>query len=712
MADIVLAKMAVQIAANTAEFNQALGRAESNFKNFTGSITKLAGAAGLSFGLFQVGGIFKDAISSIAEFESKLSTVKAITGATDREFELLRESALKLGASTKFTAAQVADLQTEFGRIGFSTSEILAATKATLLLATATGEDLAKSADVAGSTVRGFGLDAAETGRVVDVMAESFNATALSLENFREAMKYVAPVAAQAGISLEETTALLGTLADAGIRGSMAGTSLRKIITDLGGESGTLSEKLQKLAAKGLSGADAMDEVGRTAYASLLILANATEKTDGLTKSFQSAAGAAQKAADIMSDNLTGDVVKLTSAYDGLVQSAGSSTSILREFVQAGTSVIQSLNAQNGALGEFISGWVKLALIVPRSIASVVKDVADMFSGVGKQTDRQVQQSLRYFKTLRDNAIADGDQEAVIKYTKAIAELSSMYGLITDKAVEFGNGVPTDKIEESAGLIETLEQQIADTEKALKKAFSVSEIRKFQKEIDTLHGKLFDLLNPTTKRKTNILDLQADTGYGLFSDPDLKTKFAEAFKVPAIDTSSFNDSIQKFIGSLKGTGETLRDDLIDIGPMIASGVSSIADALGNAFGSGNFKDLGKGLLEAFASFAQQLGSLMIASGIAETVLQTGSPQARIVAGAVLVAAGAAIKATLAKKKSFPKMNGSAGSGGYSPGSSSLSGVAQNSEPLQVEISGVLKGQDIWLSMKNYENGKKFTSANG
>src|SRR5688572_33035580 len=164
--------MAVQIAANTAEFNQALGRAESNFKNFTGSITKLAGAAGLSFEIFQVGGIFKDALSSIAEVESKLSTVKAITGATDREFELLRESALKLGASTKFTAAQVADLQTEFGRIGFSTSEILAATKATLFLPTVRAEVLPNWPNLAGFTVGGLGWVEEGPGGVGVVLVE------------------------------------------------------------------------------------------------------------------------------------------------------------------------------------------------------------------------------------------------------------------------------------------------------------------------------------------------------------------------------------------------------------------------------------------------------------------------------------------------------------------------------------------------------------
>jgi TP901 family phage tail tape measure protein len=269
----ILAKMSVLISAQTAEFGKALERSQAQLNQFSGSVKKMAAGVGVAFGAFEAFSVVKSAVNSIIEFEHTLSTVKAITGATGKEFQQLKKSALDLGASTKYTATQVAELQVEYGRLGFTTKEILAATSATLDLATATGSDLAKSADVAGSTVRGFGLNAEETRRVVDVMAESFNKSALGLENFSEAMKYVAPVAAQAGLSVEETTAMLGTLADAGIRGSMAGTSLRKIISDLGGETGTLSEKLKKLADKGLTGAQAMDEVGRTAYASLLVLA-------------------------------------------------------------------------------------------------------------------------------------------------------------------------------------------------------------------------------------------------------------------------------------------------------------------------------------------------------------------------------------------------------------------------------------------------------
>ncbi len=340
----VLAKMAVYISANTAQFNQQLAITNNKLTAFEKGITGAAKNIGIAFGFTGLVLGLKSVIGSLAGFEHAMSEVKAITQASSSEFTDLRNDALKLGASTKFTAQEVAGLQTAYGRLGFSTKEILNATSATLSLAQATGEDLSKSADVAGSTLRAFGLDAAQMGRVVDVMASSFNKSALGLENFSEAMKYVAPVAANAGLSIEQTTAMLGVLADAGVRGSQAGTSLRKIISDLGqGAAPMLTQKLGDMAKAGLTGADAMSEVGRTAYASLLILANNTPKIENFTGAFNKANGEAKEMARIMQDDLIGDWTKFTSAIDGTIQKAGPVNEVLRSFVQGGTMFAQLL---------------------------------------------------------------------------------------------------------------------------------------------------------------------------------------------------------------------------------------------------------------------------------------------------------------------------------------------------------------------------------
>src|SRR5690606_27549330 len=360
MANDVLARLAVRIDANTKQFGVALNALNqqlnkfgatvnaqtasiSNFEKRIATIQRSLGSLGVAFGAFQIGNFIVDSVRRIADFEKQMDTVAAIAGATGEELERLREDALRLGAASQFTATQVAELQTEFGRLGFTTDEIIAATEATIDLATATGEDLAKSADVAGSTIRAFGLSAEETGRVVDVMAESFNRTALGLDNFTQSMKFVAPVARAANISVEETTALLGVLADSGIRGSNAGTALRRIITDLAKDGRPLQERLKELASEGLNLSGAMDEVGRFAQTALLVLTNNVDRIDQLTESLNNAAGAAAATAEVMRDNLAGDIEKLTSAWDGLILSMDKSDGTLRQVVQQLTNITEAI---------------------------------------------------------------------------------------------------------------------------------------------------------------------------------------------------------------------------------------------------------------------------------------------------------------------------------------------------------------------------------
>jgi hypothetical protein len=285
------------------------------------------------------------AVNTFQAFEQQMAEVKAVSGATGKEFQALETDAKRLGASTIFTAKEVGGLQAEFARLGFTADEITKVTEATLYLAQASGEDLARSAEIAGATLRAFGLDATQTTHVADVMAEAFNKSALDLSSFADSMKYVGPVAAVAGVSLEEASAMLAVLSNSGIKGSQAGTSLRRILTDLGSESGTTAEKIAKLAAKGISMENAMDDVGRTAQSALIVLQNGVGQIDPLTKSFENADGAAKAMAEIMGNTAQGSFKGLQSAAEGLMISVGEIISVaLVPFVKHLTSVIQTLN--------------------------------------------------------------------------------------------------------------------------------------------------------------------------------------------------------------------------------------------------------------------------------------------------------------------------------------------------------------------------------
>ena len=266
------------------------------------------------------------------EFEKNMANVGAISGATGNELKALEKNAKDLGSSTVFTASQVSELQTEFAKLGFTSSEITGVTKDTLALASATGSDLATSASVAGQTLRAFGLDVSQTSEVTDTMASSFSQSALDMDKFANSMTYVAPIAKQVGVNVQSTTAILGTLANAGIDGSMAGTALRRIFLELSNESSKLSkrigfpvkstEDLQKafkqLSKEGLTTAEMTNLVGQRAVSAFGILLDGVESTDKLTKSFNEAGGEAQRMADIQLDNLSGRVTLLGSAMEGL----------------------------------------------------------------------------------------------------------------------------------------------------------------------------------------------------------------------------------------------------------------------------------------------------------------------------------------------------------------------------------------------------------
>jgi phage-related minor tail protein len=284
-------------------------------------------------------------VKVFSDFEAQMSQVKAVTGASASEFEMLKKNAETLGASTAFTATEVAQLQTEFGKLGFTATEIDKVTESTLYLAQIAGSDLATAAGVAGGTLRGFGLDASETGRVADVMAMAFNKSGLDMESFADSMKYVAPVAKVANISLEETTAALGILSDNNIKGSQAGTSMRRILSELGKESGTLAEKIEKVSKRGISLENAMDEVGMSAQTALIVLQQNADKLPALTQALENSSGEAKKFADVVRDNLGGTMDEFMGSLEALALSIGQIVSVvLRPFLIMMTSIFQSLN--------------------------------------------------------------------------------------------------------------------------------------------------------------------------------------------------------------------------------------------------------------------------------------------------------------------------------------------------------------------------------
>lgn len=337
--------------------------AANQIKSLGTSFKAIAVGAGVG-AIAGLGSLFVTATKRGAEFAQSLSGLEAVLGASETEMKQLSNSAKELGASTQFTSKQVVELQTEFAKLGFSTKEILASTKATLDLAASLDVGLGEAAAIAGSTLRAFGLEAEETQRVVDVMASSTSKSALDYEALRESLKLVAPTSRAMNVSIEETTALLATLADNGLKGSVAGTGLSKTFIELNKEGIPLKEALDRVKNSSNQLNTAIDLVGVVGAKSLLTLANNAPKIDRLTTAFENSQGAAQRLAETRLDNLAGDTTKLSSAWEGFLLSIEDGTGVFnriaRGIVQAATSFLNFLTPVNELSDSLIDQQVEL----------------------------------------------------------------------------------------------------------------------------------------------------------------------------------------------------------------------------------------------------------------------------------------------------------------------------------------------------------------
>ena len=276
--------------------------------------------------------VFVTAFKTFTEFEFSMAKVRAISGATNEEFIKLTQSAKELGRTTFFTAKEVAELQVNFSKLGFSAEEIINLQGATLDLAMATGSDLARSAMVAGSAVRGFNLDAAEATRVVDVMAVAFTNSALDIEKWQTSMTKVSAIAASIGIDIEGTAAVMGSLSDTGIEASIAGTSLRNIFLKMANPTSALAKRigfvvnstddmikaLKKLKSAQIGQLEMQSLVDVRQVIAMQAMIQNVDTIDRYTVSLRDAEGAGREMSAIMEDSTKGSFKRFQSALEGL----------------------------------------------------------------------------------------------------------------------------------------------------------------------------------------------------------------------------------------------------------------------------------------------------------------------------------------------------------------------------------------------------------
>ncbi|EPQ4128288.1 phage tail tape measure protein [Proteus mirabilis] len=352
------------------------------------------------------------------EFNVGMSKVQALTrlDKNSDEFKMLREQARELGATTAFTANQVAQGQAFYAMAGFKPEQIKNAMPGTLAMSLAGDIDLGTTADIGSNILTGFKLDSDQMGRVSDVLVGAFTRSNTSLTMLGDTMKYVAPVASGLGVDLETAAAATGKLGDAGIQGSMAGTSLRAILGRLAEPPKQAAKALEELGIKTRDAKGNLRDfpellaeldkktakmgnaqragffkhiAGEEAFSALSVLAEQAGKGElqTLVADLKQAKGEAQKVAGTMTDNLSGDMKNLQSAWEDLgIQIFDGIDSPLRQISQSITRVISKVGVwmkENPELaktltmiGLAIAGIITTLGILSLSIAAMLGPLA------------------------------------------------------------------------------------------------------------------------------------------------------------------------------------------------------------------------------------------------------------------------------------------------------------------------------------------------
>ena len=654
------------------------------------------------------------AVKTFATFEQSMAKVQAISGAVGQDFQNLTNLAKDLGIATRFSASEVSDLMLNYSKLGFSSEEIQKITRATLDLALATGEDLAMSAEVAGATLRGFGLDASEMTNVTDIMARSFSSSALDLNKFQVAMSSVAPVARNAGVTLKETTSMLGVLANNGVEASTSGTALRNIFLELAKQGMSFDDAMAQINNSTNSNATAMELFGKRGAAVASILAKNQTEVAGLNEKLSDTSVSASSMAAIMDNTLEGAMKRLNSATEGLGIEFGEimapaiekvadilakiamKFANLNPYVKTAITVFAGLVAVLGPLA-FAIGGIKLALatLMANPIILWVVGISAALAGL-VAVFMYVKDNAQFFADFFYNLwvrIANNTLDAVKTIAKGLAKFAGLFGIDigVDEFFDKFKLEPREATKELKSFKETL-KGIKKEVTGLTQAGEDSVLGVTPEGVKTGKTKTPEKLLSKKEATKKVSTLKAEIN-------DIM-KGVEVDIAPKLDIKPLQETLPTAMNELgKKAGESLSSGLKSLA---TEGLVSFGNFLGSVISGGDvtMKDFGRGLLDSIGKFMTQFGEAMISMGIAQALLKASiksmNPALAIVGGVALVAAGAAIS-------SLSKKGIDTGGGGTAPMAAPMGGGmgAMNTQPIALETK--ISGRDLIL-VQNREKG--------
>ena len=353
-------------------------------------------------------GLGTAAVKTAADFDTAMSKVSAVSGATGDELDALREKAREMGAKTKFSASEAAEAMNYMAMAGWKTEDMLSGIEGVMNLAAASGEDLATTSDIVTDALTAFGLSASDSGHFADILAAASSNANTNISMMGETFKYCAPIAGALGFSAEDTAEAIGLMANAGIKGSQAGTALRTIMNNLTGDiqlSGQalgdvtiqttnadgsmrdlsdiladcrvafsqLSESEQAQAAESL--------VGKNAMSGFLALMNAGEADiNKLSSAIDNCDGCAAGMAETMQDNLAGQLQILKSQLEELAISFGE---LLMPAIRTIVGWIQKFVDWLNSMDEGTKKVIVTIALVAAAVGPVLIMVGKVISAIG-----------------------------------------------------------------------------------------------------------------------------------------------------------------------------------------------------------------------------------------------------------------------------------------------------------------------------------------
>lgn len=344
----------------------------------------IAGAGKKMMGVTTViGGVGIAAVKTAADFDSAMSQVAAVSGATGDDFDALRDKAREMGAKTKFSATEAAEAMNYMAMAGWKTGDMLDGIEGVMNLAAASGEDLATTSDIVTDALTAFGLTAKDSGHFADILAAASSNANTNVSMMGETFKYCAPIAGALGFSAEDTAEAIGLMANAGIKSSQAGTALRTIMNNLAGDVKISGKAIGDVTIATTNADGSMRDLSD-------ILADCRTAFSGLTESEKAQAAESLVGKNAMSGFLAlmnageGDIEKLSSAIENCDGSAEKMAMTMQDNLAGQLTILKS------QLQELAISFCDILMPAIRSIVSKLQGFVDKLNGMDEGTKRTI----------------------------------------------------------------------------------------------------------------------------------------------------------------------------------------------------------------------------------------------------------------------------------------------------------------------------------